>query len=96
MLAMAAEAGVHKQTDIRKKLAGEGLKVSGSAFSAWIYGDSAAPRTLPDAFSCGFQLTETKRVRFAVAFSFGQTRAFTEAGDLPEIQAAMGQRNVSA
>jgi hypothetical protein len=96
MLSLAAEAGAHKQTEIRSRLKDEGLSVSGAGFSAWIYGDSAASRRLPEAFARAFDLTEQKKVRLAVAFTFGQNRPFTEAGDLPEIQAAMGQRNVSA
>lgn len=84
MLAMAAEAGVHKQTEIRKRLADSGLKVSGPGFSAWLYVDgSAAPRTLPDAFGDAFGLTEEKILKFSVAYSFGQTRPYTRAGELP-------------
>lgn len=84
ILSMAAEAGVYKHTEIRRRLEAAGLKVSAPGFSAWLYvGGSAAPRTLPQAFGDAFALEEEKILKLAVAYSYGQMRPFTEAGELP-------------
>lgn len=102
LLSLAAESGVSTQTGIRKRLNELGFKISQPGFAAWLYGEHAAPNRLPQAFAEAFDLSPEERVRLAVAYSFGQSRPFTEVEDLPTVdghsksQAATGHRNVSA
>lgn len=77
VLSLMAEKGVRTQSELVGLLHEEGLRVSQQGFAGWIYGKHGVAKEFPEALARALRLSESEKVRLALAFTYGQNKAVT-------------------